>query len=144
MTPTSTFAELYCAQNACPPSEFQRTVFWKTLYWHAVPLAPLLLMGDHFAPDHGMIEACGRATRLQQIDEEIDDHRFHPRNEGWLRWFGHLRISNWRLRKLAGLFLPSRIPSRGLEDGAAQPIAARPPAPSQPLAARKIFRAVAL
>ena len=104
----STFAEMYCARIGCAPREFNRKVFWRTLHWHAVPLAPLLLHGDHFASDHGLIDACGRATRMQQIYKEIDDHHYHPQNSGWLRRFAHIRVSTRRLRQLAERYLTNR------------------------------------
>jgi hypothetical protein len=142
--PMPTFAEIYCAQTGCAPPDFNRRVFWQTLPWHAVPLAPLLLLGDHFASDQGMIDACGRATRLQQINEEIDDYHFQPQNSGWLRRFAHFRISTRRLRQLAERYLAQRKLSRESPVGVNHAITADRPAENSQPEARPIFRATAI
>lgn len=96
-----TFAELYCAQHRCAARWFQPLIFWRTLPWHAVPLAPLLLLSDHFDPDRRLIATCAQATRLDQVTEEIRDHPFHPRNGSWLRKHAKVRISRRRLLAIA-------------------------------------------
>src|SRR5689334_16134084 len=65
-----TFAELYCRRHQCSPVEFGRRVFWRTLHRHAMPVAPLLLLGNYFESDRSLLEACGRATSLAQVQEE--------------------------------------------------------------------------
>ena len=104
----STFTELYCARHGCAPHEFRQRIFWRTLPWQAVPFAPLLLLGNHFKSDHRLIDACGRATHLHQIQEEIHDRPFHRQVGRWLRRHAKLRISTRRLRKLAACYLPKR------------------------------------
>ena len=42
---------------------------------------------------------------MQQINEEIEDHPWHPENIGWLRRGVKLRVSGRRLRKLAARYL---------------------------------------
>jgi len=61
----TTFAELYCAKNGCAPRQFRRRVFWRTLHWHAWPLAPLLLLGGYFTADDELISVCGEVTPQQ-------------------------------------------------------------------------------
>lgn len=104
----STFTELYCARNGCAPHEFRQRIFWRTLHWHAVPLAPLFLIGNYFKSDHRLIDACARATRLHQISEEIHDRPFHRQIGAWLHRHAKLRISTRRLRQLAECYLPNR------------------------------------
>jgi hypothetical protein len=96
-----TFAELYCAQHRCAARWFNALVFWRTLPWHARPIAPLLLLSDHFEPDRQLIATCAQATRLDQVTEEIRDHPFHPRNGSWLRKHARVRISRRRLLAIA-------------------------------------------
>ena len=96
-----TFAELYCAQHHCAVRWFKARIFWRTLPWHVVPFAPLLLLSDHFEPDRQLIATCAQATRLDQVTEEIRDHPFHPRNGGWLRHHAKARISRRRLLTIA-------------------------------------------
>lgn len=96
-----TFAELYCAEHRCASRWFPQRIFWRALPWHAVPLAPLLLLGDHFEPDRQLIATCAKATRLDQVAEEIRDYPDHPRNVGWLRKNAKVRISRRRLFDIA-------------------------------------------
>ena len=102
-----TFEESYCDRHRCTPAQFRRWVFWSTLHRHALPIAPLLLIGDHFSADFGLISSCGRAQTQQHIVEEMEDHRYHPLNTGWLRLGLGLRVSTHRLRKLAREYLCS-------------------------------------
>lgn len=105
----ATFTELYCARHGCAPQEFHQRIFWRTLHWHAVPFAPLLLLGNHFKFDHRLIDACARVTRLHQISEQIRERPFHRQEiGGWLRRHAKLRISTRRLRQLAACYLPER------------------------------------
>ena len=112
-----TLEEVYCAQHRCTPASFRRRVFWSTLHRHALPFAPLLLLGNHFTADHDLIAACGRAQSLRQIREELEDHRYHPQNTGWLRRRLALRISTHRLRRLARDYLPGSGPSAAVCGG---------------------------
>ncbi|SDS12751.1 hypothetical protein [Opitutus sp. GAS368] len=95
-----TFAERYCAQNLCGPSEFPRKIFWQVLHRHAVPLAPLLGR-NYFESDRSLIQACACATSLQQIQVEIQIHPVHAHHGNWLHRHAKLRISTQRLRQLA-------------------------------------------
>lgn len=101
-----TWEEAYCDRHRCTPAQFRRRVFWFALHRHAVPLAPLLLIGEHFAADHDLIIACGRVKTMRHIWEELEDHRCHPQNIGWLRRQAGLRVSTHRLRRLARDYLP--------------------------------------
>ena len=119
-----TFAELYCARNSCSPHEFQRRVFWRTLHWHAVLLAPLLMISDYFESDQELIEACARATRMKQIHEEIRDKPVHLNRGHWLHRHANLRISTRRLRRLAARYLAkSRSPAGRSGPGDEEPAA---------------------
>lgn len=105
------FETVYCERHGCSPARFRRQVFWATLHWHALPVAPFLLVSDYFAPDRDLIAACGRARSMAEIREELDEYRYHPLNSGWLRKKLALRISTHRLRRLAYQHLPgARLP----------------------------------
>ncbi len=106
----TTLAELYCRQEGCPPGRFRRRIFWRVLHWHALPFAPLLLLAGYFKADRDLIDACGRATRLDQVYDEIGDHPFNPRNQGWLRREAKCRVSLRRLGAIARDYLPPLPP----------------------------------
>jgi len=97
----ATLAELYCARHHCPPAQFRRRIFWRTLHRHAVPFAPLLLLGDYFKSDRALIDACARTTGMRQVHEETRDQPVHPYHGLWLHRRAKLRISTQRLRRLA-------------------------------------------
>ena len=105
-----TFAELYCARNGCPSRSFRRRVFWRTLHPHAVPVAPLLLIGNYFESDRSLIDACARATCMEQIHEEIQIHPSNPHHGRWLHQHARLRISTRRLLRLAACYLMKAEP----------------------------------
>ncbi|OIQ98014.1 hypothetical protein GALL_199350 [mine drainage metagenome] len=100
-----TFAELYCSRHGCPLRAFRRRIFWQLLPWHALPLAPVLVLGDYFAPDYSLIDACARATGMGGIYEAIRDYPNSCRNLGWLRRRARVRISTRRLYRLAAIHL---------------------------------------
>lgn len=100
-----TFAEAYCNRTGCPPDKCSRRIFWRTLHWHALPFAPLLLLGDYFESDYNLISACGRASRMQEIRDEARDFPYHPQNSSWLHRHANLRVLTRRLRDLADTYL---------------------------------------
>lgn len=100
-----TFAEAYCTCTGCPPDKFSQRIFWRTLHWHALPLAPFLLLGDYFESDRGLIAACGRASRMHEVFDEVRDFPYHPQNSSWLHRHANLRVSTRRLRDLAAHYL---------------------------------------
>ena len=101
-----TWEEHYCDRHRCTPRQFRRRVFWSALHRHALPLAPLLLLSDHFAADRDLIFACGRARSMRDLGDDLAAHRYHPHNTGWLRQRLALRLSTHRLRRLARGYLP--------------------------------------
>ena len=109
----ATFAQLYCAQTGCAPHKFRQRIFWRTLHWHAVPLAPLLLISDYFESDRDLIDACSHATHMQQIHEEIRDHPVNPHHGRWLHRYARVRISTRRLRRLAARYLAKAATPEG-------------------------------
>jgi len=58
-----TLQELFIARHGCTPRQFRRRVFWRSLHWQALFLAPLLLPARHFSADFELIGACGARAR---------------------------------------------------------------------------------
>lgn len=104
--PAKTLAEAFCARHGCTLAQFRARMFWRTLHWHAVPVAPFLRLGNFFAADEDLVAGCGRARSMHDLRDEIEEYRFHPLNHGWLRRRLGLRISTQRLRALARNYLP--------------------------------------
>jgi hypothetical protein len=121
--PSATLAELYCKRTGCPPEKFSRRIFWRTLHWHALPLAPFLMVGGYFEADRSLIKACGGASRMREIRDEIREFSYHPQNSNWLHRRAKLRISTQRLGRLAETLLAANRPIAGgrLAGGSAHP-----------------------
>lgn len=121
----STFSKLYCERQGCAVLEFRGKVFWLTLHWYAVPLAPLLMIGRHFESDRALIAVCGRASRMRQVFEAIADYSGNKYNDGWLRRQVKLRVSTRRLRRLAARYLPDRKARRDCDESPGTPRSSR-------------------
>jgi hypothetical protein len=96
-----TFEEVFVERHGCTLVQFRRRVFWRTLHWHALFLAPLFLLKRYSAADFDLIAACGRAQSMGSLREEIEAYRHDPRNEGWLRRRARIRLSGRRLLRMA-------------------------------------------
>lgn len=104
-----TLAERYSAHSRCAPGVVQREIFWRTLHRHALPLAPLL-GARYFESDRRLIDACARATSLEQVRDEIHMHPIHAYYGRWLHRHARIRISTLRLRRLAAQCFSPPVP----------------------------------
>jgi hypothetical protein len=104
-----TFEELFCEVNKCTPAEFPRRLFWKCLYRHALPVAPVLMVlsPKYFAPDKQLIADVRRAEKMNQVWEEVRQYFADSTHRHWLRRRGNVRISARRLINLAREYLPA-------------------------------------
>jgi hypothetical protein len=109
--PTSTrdLRSLFCERLNCPPSEFEKRVFRKCLYFHARLTAPLLRWLDPgwFERDLLFIRDFGNAKNRQQVTAELD--AFHYREHllpRYARVSLRLRVSVRKANKLALEFYP--------------------------------------
>jgi hypothetical protein len=109
----ATFAELYSRETGCPPEKAARRIFWRTLHWHAVPFAPLLLFGAYFDSDHELIRGCLRASSMRQVSDEIRSHRGPPQRGRWLHRQARMRVSTQRIRRLAAGLWGNDMRTRG-------------------------------
>jgi hypothetical protein len=96
-----TLQDIFIARHGCTLRQFRRRVFWQSLHWQALFLAPLLLPARHFAADFELINTCGNARSLDSIREEIEAFRLDPRNAGWLRRRAMIRVSTRKLLQMA-------------------------------------------
>jgi hypothetical protein len=104
-----TFEELYCEANKCAPADFPRRLFWKCLYRHALPIAPLIMILNpkYFEPDRQLISDVCRADKMNQVWEEVRQYFVDSRHRDWMRRKGNVRISARRLINLARDYLPA-------------------------------------
>ena len=98
--------ERYCTQHHCDHWGFQRAVFWKSVYPHAVPIAFLLggPRSSFFARDFEFIGFAGRSESTAALREEITEFRGVPENTHWTRRVLRIRISTTRFARLAQIY----------------------------------------
>jgi len=110
---------LFCEHAACPPSEFDRRVFRKCLYFHARIIEPLLRWIDPgcFQRDLLFAHYFGNARDWREAIAEIADLRYQdsirPR---FARNALRLRVSGRKAGELAVTFFPPCNPVQALED----------------------------
>jgi hypothetical protein len=97
------FRTAFCEQFNCSPDEFEETLFWKSLNFHAKLLAPLLWKwrGTFFKEDFELVREVAAISCRETFVTELN--RFHGRNmrdKNWLRRTFGIRISAGKLNKL--------------------------------------------
>jgi hypothetical protein len=101
-----TFKEAFCERFNCPPEQYERRLFWRCLYRHALPLAALIhwldteFYRDVFREDFDFIREIGTVKDEDVFQVELD--RFYGRNvrdKGWIRGTLLVRVSGKRLLK---------------------------------------------
>ena len=125
------FKEAYCAAHRCAPERYDRSVFHRCLYRHAVLLArPVWWWDRHiFQPDFELIAALGQATtetELQILIDEFENYRQIER--AVLHATFHIRLSTTRLRATFQELLPLIKP----------PVIAPVPAQTLPVAGNRV------
>jgi hypothetical protein len=84
--------------------DFDKRVFWKCLYRHALPLAALLCWTnkEFFQPDLDLIHSLAASTTFSEVKAEASFIRHDQRmQDGFLRHALRIRISGRRLANLA-------------------------------------------
>ena len=88
--------------------DFNRRVFWKCLYRHALPLAAFLFWTNRefFRPDLELIQSLSSTTTFSEVKAEASFVRHDQRmQDGFLRGTLRIRISGRRLANLASTTL---------------------------------------
>ncbi|MBI4657812.1 MAG: hypothetical protein HY735_02995 [Verrucomicrobia bacterium] len=97
------FREAYCAAFACQPEEYERSVFWKSLYRHALPVAAVLYRSSpgFFKEDFDLLRELGKLSDPALFKSELNF--FYGRNvrdKNWFRRAFRIRVSAKRLIRL--------------------------------------------
>jgi hypothetical protein len=103
------FRAAYCARHHCAESAFERRIFWRGLYRHAVPLALLLRLFSpaFFRPDAELITRLAGAGSLAEVNEDIDSYEYGNRvRSNWLRTGFLIRLNSARIRAMARQCIP--------------------------------------
>jgi hypothetical protein len=98
------FRSAFCKKFQCSMQDFDKRVFWKCLYRHAVPLAACLYWTkrEFFQPDLELIRSLASTTTFSEVRAEASFIRHDQRmQEGFLRGTLRIRISGRRLANLA-------------------------------------------
>jgi hypothetical protein len=98
------FRAAFCERYRCSMEDFNRRVFWKCLYRHALPLAAFLFWTNRefFRPDLELIQSLSSTTTFSEVKAEASFIRHDQRMQsGFLRGTLRIRISGRRLADLA-------------------------------------------
>lgn len=102
-TPTD-FRSAFCDRMRCAASAFERAVFWRGLYRHAVPLAFVLRLTTpgFFRADEEFIRWVAGDGSLAEVEEDIERFRYGNRVQThWLRTGCRIHLNPHRIRGLA-------------------------------------------
>ena len=103
MTPPD-FRTAFCAQMGCADSAFERALFWRGLYRHAVPVAFFLrlVVPGFFREDEEFIRWVGRDGSLAEVEADIERYRYGNRvRTHWLRTGLRIHLDPARIWTLA-------------------------------------------
>lgn len=97
------FRNLFCQRFDCPERAYERSVFWRCLYRHALPAAALIYWAapEVFREDFELIREVGAMTDSEIIKREVNC--FYGRNvrhKTWIRTTLLIRVSGKRLLRL--------------------------------------------
>jgi hypothetical protein len=104
------FCAAFCEKFQCSVEDFDKQVFWKSLYRHALPFAAFLCWANRefFQPDLDLIRSLASTTTLSEVKAEASFIRHDQRmQDGFLRRTLRIRISGRRLMNLACNTLPA-------------------------------------
>jgi hypothetical protein len=98
------FQDAFCERYHCSSSGFERSLFWRCLYPHAVPLAYLirLFRPDFFKADFLLIQYVASDLTVSEVNGDLDrfDYGNHVQRN-WLRTGLRIRICSERVAALA-------------------------------------------
>lgn len=104
----SSFRALFCARHRCRDHAYERALFWRGLYPHAVPLAALirLFAPDFFHDDRALIADLGRDLTMEEVADDLDRFEYGNRvRRHWLRTGFRIHLSSHRVARLARMCL---------------------------------------
>ena len=102
-----TFRELCCRQLAISPEDFEATVFWKCLPFRHRFIGWWVwqFKRSFFKQDLELIQAVADCTSMSDLRVEMNAYLRHHQIAGFQRKVLRVRISGYRLQKLAsGVF----------------------------------------
>lgn len=103
------FRTAFCRRAHCQDTRFERALFWRGLYRHAIPLALFirLFAPRFFRDDLDFIRYLGADTSMEDVVEDIDRFEYGNRvRRHWLRTGLRIRLNSARVAAMAAKCLP--------------------------------------
>lgn len=103
------FRTAFCRRTQCQDTRFERALFWRGLYRHAIPLALFirLFAPRFFRDDLDFIRFLAADTSMEDVAEDIDRFEYGNRvRRHWLRTGLRIRLNSARVAALAAKCLP--------------------------------------
>lgn len=105
-----TFRAAFCRRMGCGEAGFERALFWRGLYRHALPVAWVLRVFSprFFREDLDFIRHLGTDATMSEVNEDIDRYLYGNRvRRHWLRTGFNIRLDHHRIAALASSLLRS-------------------------------------
>jgi hypothetical protein len=90
--------------HCCADASFERALFWRGLYRHAIPLAVFIrwFNPEFFHDDDELIHRLGRDTTMDEVRDDLEHFEYGNRvRRHWLRTGLCIHVSPKRLARLA-------------------------------------------
>lgn len=96
------FSRCYCEQNRIRETDFAAHVLKRVMHWPSNWVVSLLLSIDQdlLRADLDLLQVCRRINHRRDLEIELAEFSYDPRNMGFWRGKLHQRISTHRLRRL--------------------------------------------
>ena len=97
-----TFLERYCQHHQITPERYMLHLLHRSLHaplrfvWPLWPSA----FTDYLEPDIACVHATGKLTRRRELESELVEYSYHPRNRTFWRRILKQRLSTRRIRRI--------------------------------------------
>ena len=97
-----TFSERYCQQFGVSEDQFCANLLGRSLHAPLRWIYPLFRRSfmDYLEPDVICVRAAGRMTRRRELEGELSEFSYHPRNRSFARRILKQRLSTHRVRRI--------------------------------------------
>ncbi len=96
-----TYAERYCKHHRISPEAYHMHLLGRSLHAPLRFVWPLLrsTLRDYLEPDIACVQATGRLSRRRELESELVEYSYHPRNRTFWRRILQQRLSTRRVRR---------------------------------------------
>jgi hypothetical protein len=100
--PRATFLERYCEHHKLDPDAFVDHLLVDSLHapFRWVAKMNVRWFTDYLEPDIACVSALGRLRGTREMESELAEFAYHPRNRTFIRRYFRQRLSTQRVRRI--------------------------------------------